>query len=387
MATQTSAKFFEKPTSGHIASGVENCEITAIPGRPKVYRVQMTLPAIRGERRHKITRTVEGLAAARKLAKELATNSATLAESAGKKRGSKSMTLAEALEKYLRAGKGSWAPKTWITKKERLSRYLVKAVGSNTDIKAITPLQLQALQDGLQERGLAPTTCKQVMLTVRAFMAQLLAWKAIEENPCAALTTIKAKSKTKEIWTPGEVKTVLSSETCPLWLRLLLVAGLRPEELQALTWQGVDFERGGIQVSQVAYFEPERKEWRIRAGAKTKTSERFIPLDNSTLTALAEAKGNSKGAALVIEAPRGGIISLSTLRIWLETYAAEHGLPRIPLYALRHSSITYLLESGVMVKTVAARAGHSNTATTLAHYATVTDSAARAAAEAFEFHK
>lgn len=383
MAKQTGQKFSEKPTSGHIASGVENCDITSVPGRAKVYRVRYTLPAIRGRKRQ-VTRTVEGLANARKLAQELANNSAALAESAGKKRGSKSMTLAEALEKYLRAGKGSWAPKTWITKKERLNRYLVPAVGANTDIKTITPLQLQALQDGIQERGLAPMTCKQVMLTVRALFSQLLAWKAIDENPCAALTTIKAKCKAKEIWAPAEVKSVLCSEACPLWLRLLLVAGLRPEELQALTWKGINLERGGIQVNQVAYFETDRKEWKIREGAKTKTSERFIPLDNFTLTVLAEAKAKGKGAGLVVTAPRGGIVSLSTLRRWLDEYAQSNGLPRIPLYALRHSSITFLLENGVMVKTVAARAGHSNTATTLAHYATVTDSAARAAAEAFE---
>ena len=76
-------------------------------------------------------------------------------------------------------------------------------------------------------------------------------------------------------------------------------------------------------------------------------------------------------------------MAITTLRLHFQQWVEAHGLPKITLYAMRHSSITYLLESGVMVKTVAARAGHSNTATTIAHYATVTDGAARAAADVF----
>lgn len=373
------AKNLDKRGSSVITGGTEHVEIIPVPGRPKVYRVKMNLGIIEHRTRYQ-ERTVEGLANARKIAQEMEANRGTV--SVCTKKGNKGIALAEALERYLRAGKNSWSPKTYQTKLERLNRYLLPALGANTPCANITPLAVQSVQDALSEK-LAATTVKAIMLTTGAFFSQLESWGVIPSNPCTKLTTIKgAKGKVKEIWTPEQVDSVLSDSDCPLWLRLLLVLGCRPEELQGLSWKQVDFEQGGVHIQQVAYYDTKTKTWKVRQGAKTASSVRFIPLDNDTLDVLRSAREQAKGP-FVIPATRGGIVPVVTLRFWLNSYATAKGLPVIALYALRHSSITYLLEAGVMVKTVAARAGHSNTATTLQHYATVTDGAAKAAAECF----
>ncbi len=363
-----------------IQSGTKHTSIVPVPGRPKVYLVTLQLGKVAGRNRTQ-KRTVTGLANARKIAAEMEANRQQITNGVTAKRSKNILSLSDAVDKYLRSGKPSWSPKTYTTKKERLNRYLIAFVGADTDITDITPLQMQSFQNSLQER-LAATTSKQIMLTVAAFFSQLLSWKVINENPIKALTTIKAKAKVKDIWTPEHVKQVLNSDDCPLFLRLLLVSGCRPEELQALTWQNVDFENNGIHISQVAYYDTDHKAWKVRQGAKTQSSERFIPLDAKTMAILASARAEKKGQ-WVVPAERGGIIAVTTLRLHFQKWTEAHGLPKITLYALRHSSITYLLESGVMVKTVAARAGHSNTSTTLAHYATVTDSASRSAADIF----
>ena len=368
---------FEKQ---HLQRVTEHTVIEPVPGQPKTYRVTLQLGKISGRARTR-TRTVIGLANARKVAVDFEANRQSIANGVNSKRNNAGLPLSEAIDKYLRSGKPSWSPKTYITKIERLHRYLISFIGADTDVTNITPLQLQSFQNDLQDR-LAATTCKQIMLTVSAFFAQLFAWKVINENPIKALTTIKAKAKTKDIWTPEQVKQVLHSDDCPLFLRLLLVAGCRPEELQALAWTNVDFENCGIRICQVAYYDADHKVWKVRQGAKTQSSERFIPLDQKTMAALADAKAEKK-SQWVIPAERGGIVAVTTLRLHFQKWIEQHNLPKITLYALRHSSITYLLEAGVMVKTVAARAGHSNTSTTLAHYATVTDSASRAAADTF----
>ena len=364
----------------HLQGVTEHTVIEPVPGQPKTYRVTLQLGKISGRLRTR-TKTVIGLANARKVAAEMEANRQQLSNGVNTKRSKVGLSLSVVVDKYLRSGKPSWSPKTYTTKKERLHRYLVSFIGADTDITDITPLQLQSFQNDLQDR-LAATTCKQIMLTVAAFFAQLFAWKVIEDNPIKALTTIKAKAKTKEIWTPEQVKQVLHSDDCPLFLRLLLVSGCRPEELQALTWTNVDFENCGIRICQVAYYDTDHKNWKVRQGAKNQSSERFIPLDTKTMAALADAKAEKK-SQWVVPAERGGIVAITTLRLHFQKWIEKHNLPKITLYALRHSSITYLLEAGVMVKTVAARAGHSNTATTLAHYATVTDSASRAAADIF----
>lgn len=363
-----------------LQSVTEHTLIEPVPGQPKTYRVTLQLGKIAGRARTR-TKTVTGLANARKVAAEMENNRQQIANGVNTKRSKVGLSLSDAIDKYLRSGKPSWSPKTYTTKKERLNRYLVSFIGADTDVTNITPLQLQTFQNSLQD-PLAATTCKQIMLTVAAFFTQLVAWKVVDDNPIKALTSIKAKAKTKDIWTPEQVKQVLHSNDCPLFLRLLLVSGCRPEELQALTWQNVDFENSGIHISQVAYYDTDHKTWKVRQGAKTQSSERFIPLDQKTMAALADAKVEKK-SQWVVPAERGGIVAITTLRLHFQKWIEKHNLPKITLYALRHSSITYLLEAGVMVKTVAARAGHSNTATTLAHYATVTDSASRAAADIF----
>ena len=65
-------------------------------------------------------------------------------------------------------------------------------------------------------------------------------------------------------------------------------------------------------------------------------------------------------------------------------FAAKTGLPKgVHFHALRHTHATWLLTSGVDVKTVAERLGHASPSTTLAIYAHVLPGRDQAAAQAF----
>ena len=61
---------------------------------------------------------------------------------------------------------------------------------------------------------------------------------------------------------------------------------------------------------------------------------------------------------------------------------AELGLPRTRFHDLRHAHATYLLSTGVHVKAVSERLGHSSTSFTMDTYAAVIPSMGRAAADA-----
>ena len=373
------AKFLEKP---EIQAGVAGAKIQAVPGRAKTYKVTYTSTSADGKRRT-LSRTVAGLALARQTAKELAEQAAAAPIATSKRGGG--LTLGAAVARYLNAGKRSWTPKTYQTKADRLQRRLVDFFGSATPCADITPLAMQALQDRLLDT-LAPTTAKGALLTITAFFSQLVSWQAITSNPAKGLTPIRgAKAKQKAIWQPAEVEQALDADSCPLSVRLALVTGIRPEELQALTWDSVDLVAGTVAISRAAYYDTARKVWAVRDGVKTSTSRRTVALDRRTVALLqAELDRQGTGASFVVPAKRlGGVTPTNTLRKQLDDFAAAAGLPKIPLYALRHSSITYLLDQGIPLKAVAARAGHSSTATTLAHYAAATDSAAAAAAQVF----
>lgn len=66
----------------------------------------------------------------------------------------------------------------------------------------------------------------------------------------------------------------------------------------------------------------------------------------------------------------GGWLSPDALTAWFSRLARSLGLPRrVTFHALRHTHATYLIASGVDVRTVSERLGHADVATTLRVYA------------------
>nr|WP_281169286.1 tyrosine-type recombinase/integrase [Humibacter albus] len=93
------------------------------------------------------------------------------------------------------------------------------------------------------------------------------------------------------------------------------------------------------------------------------------------------ADGALSGRYVAVE-PDGSPLRPSRLNEMFEHYTKATGLPRIRLHDLRHSAISYLLEQGVPVPTVAAFAGH-DPAMTLRVYSHASDAGLKAAAEHF----
>ena len=60
----------------------------------------------------------------------------------------------------------------------------------------------------------------------------------------------------------------------------------------------------------------------------------------------------------------GKDITPGLLRVWLQKSLARAGLPIVTLHSLRHTNITLQLMTGVDMKTVSGRVGHSQTSTT-----------------------
>lgn len=369
MAEQQNRSVFEKTEKKAVCA-----KVSPIRGKSKTYKVSLYLGRVDGKVKV-ITKTIQGLKAANAAARDMeARREELLNECAANAAASKSPKLEAAINEYLTAG--NWSPKTLQTKDHRLKHYVLEGLG-NIPVEQITTIALQALQNKLQTE-LSSNTTAAIMRTAGAFFEQLTKWNYLEKNPCSGLTKLKAKPAPRKAWNSAEFEHAL--KFAPLWLRLLLVTGMRPEELQGLMWNAIDCEAGCLTVKAVAYYQ--EGQWHIRSGAKTATSERTLPLDKTTIQALKDSPACSE--SFVITAPRGGIIPLNTLRVWFKAFCEKYELPIIPLYSIRHSSLTYLLEHGVMIKTVAARAGHASVQTTLSRYAQVSDASAMQAAAIFD---
>jgi integrase len=144
-------------------------------------------------------------------------------------------------------------------------------------------------------------------------------------------------------------------------LRLLLLTGARPAEIEGLKWSEVDMQARCLRLQQ----------------SKTGYSSR--PLSNAAIDILA-TQPKHKDSPFVFPATRGRGHFTNSKKIWSQA-RERAGLKNRVRYHARHALASLALSEGVDVASVAAMMGHKSARTTLAVYAHVIDSRAAQAAE------
>ena len=154
--------------------------------------------------------------------------------------------------------------------------------------------------------------------------------------------------------------------------RVLSFSGMRIGELTALEWQDVSFMSNTIRINKT--IARDNKGRAFVQSPKTKACNRLINMDGETMEILKELKErslNSSNHDRVFSSSKGGILYQSTLYRFNRKIAEAAGLTRIKLHGFRHTHATLLLQSGVNIKDVQYRLGHSKIDTTLNIYAHV----------------
>ncbi len=163
----------------------------------------------------------------------------------------------------------------------------------------------------------------------------------------------------------GQALTELEAEGCNpagiAILRLILLTGARPSEIEGLTWTEVDFDHQCLRLAQ----------------SKTGYSVRPLALAAVNILSAIE-RGES---AYVFPATRGDGHFMGAKKIWNQA-RTKAGLPGRVRYHARHAMATFALADGVDAVSVAAILGHKGPRTTLATYAHVIDKSAAHAVEA-----
>lgn len=304
--------------------------------------------------------------------------------------------------------------------------YAYPAFG-NMKISRITPLHVQTLLNDLEKRGLKPATVKRATVAINSVFRYAYRLQIIHDNPCTRCEAPKAKKDTalhyftkdqamtflNKALTQEYVDTIRSHDrtddtgkeyhvreykevhTIPLQFRVLytlaIYGGFRRGELAALTWKDIDFKNRTVSINKAAAL---RKGGYIIKGPKTAAGIRTISLPGSCFSLMSKWKTEemkirfSLGTAwegaddfedtnIFIQAT-GKMMDLNAIgqkfRRILERYNAsveneEDKLPIIRLHDLRHTSATLLVGSGIDIKTVSKRLGHSKASVTLDTYA------------------
>ena len=159
--------------------------------------------------------------------------------------------------------------------------------------------------------------------------------------------------------------------------RLLAFSGIRVGECLALTWHDLDFKNNTVNINKT--LARTNNGFKIQI-PKTKSSIRKISLDVETIQVLKKWQLEQRkqllklginaldSQQLIFNSNKNSFIFNSVIVYDIKLIAKKAGLYPITTHGFRHTHATLLFASGLDIKQVQARLGHSNVQTTLNIY-------------------
>lgn len=308
------------------------------------------------------------------------------------------MTVDEYLDQWLETAAKSTSHRTATDYKDLLRRYVRPSLGKRR-FSDITPIEIQALYNKMQEQGLSPRTVRYTHAVLSSAFKQAIKWRLIPLNPASAVELPRQQRKEMQALSPEDAAKFLKAAGNDRWgiiFAVALLTGMRPEEYLGLQWKDVDLNTGVVTIQRTLV-------WRRKGGGwyfgepKTNRSRRSIPLPASVLRGLKEHKARQseekmkrrqdyQDLDLVFATAEGGPLAHQNLfRRHFKPILTAAELPSsIRLYDLRHSCATLLLAANENPKVVSERLGHASITMTMDIYSHVLPTMQQAASEKLE---
>jgi integrase len=276
------------------------------------------------------------------------------------------ITVKDWIEQYLELYEGQWRETTRKTRKTRLYNHIIPALG-NYKLQKLTRAQYQAFINKELET-LKESTVKGIHGLFLTIINKAVEHGIIDRNKFQGISISKGDEEEKvKFLTKEEVqKLLMVAKTFEfdeyMAVFILLRTGLRKGELLALTWDDIDFDNKLMTINKnrnhLGTFPP-----------KTKKSNRVISMDNKLTKELKrfqlwQAKnklqfGRYQFNNYVMVDRYGVPYHEWKINRILSDMAERANLNKFGPHALRHTHAVMLLESGVDIKTVSDRLGHT----------------------------
>ncbi len=194
------------------------------------------------------------------------------------------------------------------------------------------------------------------------------------------------ETKEKKFYTKKELLQFLKivkenySNDIYIIFHLLAYTGMRVGELRALTWKDIDLKNKTLTINKNMMNVGSKS---IISDTKTKTSERIIFLDDTTIKELKSFRKNSVSLSItsrLVTNPSKYYIG-DTLNKILSRFPE---LSKITPHGFRHTHATLLFEGGSNSKDVQNRLGHKDITTTLNTYTHITEEKSKETTAIFE---
>lgn len=155
------------------------------------------------------------------------------------------------------------------------------------------------------------------------------------------------------------------------FFEVLYYLGLRQGEVQALTFQDIDFEKEELKISKTLTTKIKGELWTI-SSPKTKSSIRILPIPKNVLNDLKIVFENAKQYSdfKISWFIFGNSIPFkeTTIQIHKNNYCKLAKVKQIRIHDFRHSCASLLINKGASIALVSKYLGHSNIAITLKTY-------------------
>ncbi|PAY45804.1 tyrosine-type recombinase/integrase [Ligilactobacillus salivarius] len=295
----------------------------------------------------------------------------------------KSGKFGDVLDEWLALHKETVKASTWRYIERRVKNH-VRPYFKDMYVDKIT---LRHCQDFTNKAfAAAPVGFTQIISIVKNTLDYALRLGMIESNPM--LYVIKPKKQTTisdkhdNYYNKDELKKFLAAAKDTdlkkyTLFRLLAYSGLRVGECLALTWHDLDYKNNTIAINKT--YAKTNNGIKIQI-PKTKSSNRVISLDTETIQVLKEWQLNQRKQLLkvginamnkqqlIFSNNKNSFIANETVRLAIHQIAKKAGIYPITTHGFRHTHATLLFASGMDIKQVQARLGHSNVQTTLNIY-------------------
>ena len=250
-----------------------------------------------------------------------------------------------------------------------------------------------------EKKTMEASTVKRYHAMISFIMSFAVYQGVIDINPCSRVHPPKVEKKEAEFLEEEEMIKLLQAleEYAPQPYKtifpFLLFTGLRRAELSGLEWNDIDFKNNIIHIRRNVIYLKETGVYEDTP--KNKYSNRKIKVSDYVMQMLKEYRewqnyqrenvgSKWKETVRVFTGITGKPLHPSTPGKWLRSFNKKHGLKKIHLHTLRHTSATMMIMNGIPLNEVSKRLGHNCASTTSNIYCHVIAEAEQKAAEALD---
>jgi integrase len=288
------------------------------------------------------------------------------------------------LDRYVRDRTGLGRGAKTVERYGDLVRLYIKPHIGSIPLAKLKPAHVSELvtilgeRGGVKERALAPKSVHHVYSLLRGALAWAFRQELVGRNVADAVEAPSLPRGTAVALTVDEANAMLIEGDKTRWgsfLRIALGCGARRGELLALRWTDVDMEgctltiRGSLSQTRAGVTEKATKTDRVRIVALPALAVEALRHQRATQ---AEDRLKSGGEFVdsghVFQGPLGGSIRPYSATDAFRKLARKVGISTTKLHALRHTTGSWLIASGVDPRTAASVLGHASPLITLSIY-------------------